>query len=271
MVTSLGKRDLGVRLSDGSTGNATSARRQRGAMSGTIRQSGMTLSVWTVAVGGLAASFSRISPDNVAFLRSPNARELIQRLGGAGPLSDALISAEFSILAAVVTVFGISVVRRAAGDEQTGRTSGDMAHGATRFVAVVAVSLLGTTWLLFVAGTMFAIGHSFGGGTVSVIHIAASLNHAPAVWTVVGLTILAWSFRPSWSGAGWGLLALFVSLGQLGELANAPRWLINFSPYARIALMPGEEFDLTSTVALTAGTCVLIATAAYNYARRNLE
>lgn len=231
------------------------------------------LGIWTVASGALAALYGVISPEVSVLLESATAREIIERLGGSGSVRDALTAAEFSIVAAVVTGFGILVVQHAAEDDQSGRTHARLGRGKTKmraFLAVVALALIGPTWLLLITGTMFTAGDLATGGSMTTRYIVASLNHAPAVWTVVGLAVVAWCFRPASQTVGWWLLALFVSIGQLGQLVGAPRWLIDLSPYARIAPIAAEKFDLTSTVALTAGVCVLLAIAAYNYARREL-
>jgi ABC-2 type transport system permease protein len=236
---------------------ATSSQR-RGQLSQVIHRDAMALGVWTVATGAMSTYFAMIAPDINALLGSSHARELIHRLGGAGPLSAALIGAELSIAAAVVTAFGITVFTHAST-----RPSGEWA-----FCPTVTVALAGSTWLLFVTGVMFTAGHVVAGGSATTTYIAAALNHAPAVWTLVAMTAAAWTFRPRWAAAGWGLLALFTALGQAGKLVGLPKWMTDFSPYARIALMPVEHFQVRSTIALTAGSLVLLAIAAYNHSRR---
>lgn len=216
--------------------------------------------VWTVVTGGLAAYFGAISPDLDTLLGSAHARELIHRLGGSGPMRDVLVGSEFSIVAAVVTAFGITVFAHAAGTAHPGR-----------FGSTVSRAFAGSTWLLLVTGGLFTVGRMATGGSATPTFVEAALNHAPAVWTVLAMTAIAWSWRPRWAAIGWGLLAVFVALGHVGRLLGLPDWVVGFSPFARIALMPAESFDATSTIALTASAGVLMAIAAFNHSHADIE
>jgi ABC-2 type transport system permease protein len=236
-----------------------------------LRLTGQTaLGGWT-AITATVATLCGLTVEQISNLlfSSPRGNEMVQRLGGTGTFPDTIPNALFSVAAVFVTAFGIGVIHRAARDEPTGLTDRAMTGTQLRvFWAVVGRAVLGTTWLLFVVGTMFTLGQVAGGGLLTPVLVVASLNHAPAVWTVVAMTAVAWSLRVAWGG--WGLLALFALLGPLGKLAELPPSMIDLSPYARIASMPVERFEWTSTVALTAGSCVLAAIAAYNFSRRDV-
>lgn len=240
----------------------------------TARRGSTSMVVWTVVAAAAAALFGWLSQESRSVSDSPVWSEIIHRLGGAGTIAAVVASASFSTWAVFATAFGISVVHRAGRDERAGATAARArAAGASRpqvFFAVVGAAVFGATWLLVVFGAMFTLGRGAAGEPPSPLLVGASLNHAPAVWTVVGMTAIAWSLRPVWSAAGWGLLVVFAALGPLGRLVELPSWMIGFSPFARIARMPVEEFNVASTIGLTAGSCVLVAIAAFNYARRDV-
>lgn len=218
---------------------------------------------WTLATGGMAAYFGAITPDLSALLGSPHARNMIERLGGKGPLSEVLISAGFSVIAVILTAFGISVISRAAAGRDRWQRTG--------FVGTIGFALAGSTWLLLLAGAMYTVGTVVTGSHPTARFIGVALNHAPAVWTVLAMTAVAWSLRPAWAKAGWGLLILFATIGTLGRLAGFPSWIIQFSPYSRVTLMPVEQFDWVATAALAAGSCILVAIAAYNSRRAGFD
>lgn len=231
---------------------------------------GASLAIWTVAAGGMAAYFGAISPDLGAPLGSSNAREMIERLGGDGPLPDVLAGAEFSVIAVAITAFGVSVFNHAAARGQARGTAADRPVQYLRrtgFASTIATALLGSTWLLLTVGVMYSAGIVVAGGRATSAYVDAALDHAPAVWTVVAMTAVAWSLRPAWARAGWGLLILFAAIGPLGKLMSLPAWLAGFSPFARIALVPGDHVDWITTAGLTASSCILLAIAAYNHTR----
>ena len=55
--------------------------------------------------------------------------------------------------------------------------------------------------------------------------VEAGLAQLPAAWLVVGLAALLYAVRSGWSVAAWGLLGLFLVLGQIGGLLELPGWV----------------------------------------------
>ena len=173
-------------------------------------------------------------------------------------LQDALVFALASVIAVVITCFGISAVTRAAGDEHDGRTETVLATATSRaglLVAVSSAAILGSTWLLLVSGTATAIGWGRGLGAVG-----AALAQAPAVWVVLGVALLLLSVRSRWAVAGWAVLAAFVTLGQVGAGLELPGWVLGLSPFHHVPKYPSEAFDWRpELLADRAGSCPRVA------------
>ncbi len=62
-------------------------------------------------------------------------------------------------------------------------------------------------------------------------------NECLAEHKATGATVLL-SFRSRWAIAAWGLVPVFVTLGQLGETLRLPEWLIGLSPYDHVPKYP---------------------------------
>ena len=131
-----------------------------------------------------------------------------------------------------------------------------MLPGASLLLAFGGLSVVGTTWLLLVSGVATAVGRGDG-----VDGIGASLVQAPAVWLVLGLGLVLLTLRSRWAIAGWALLALFVTLGQLGESLRLPDWVIGLSPYHHVPRYPAEEFTWQPELVMTAlaGATMVVA------------
>ena len=156
-----------------------------------------------------------------------------------------------SISAVVITCFGLTVLMRGSADEHDGRTEQVLATATSRSRALVAsfsVALGGTAWLLAMTGLAIGVGLGRDIGEL----VAAGLAQVPAVWLVIGLAAVLYAVRSSWSVLGWGVLALFLLLGELGGLLQLPTWVIGLSPYARTPQMPVEAFRGTPLAVLTA-------------------
>lgn len=87
---------------------------------------------------------------------------------------------------------------------------------------------------------------------------------------MTALAVAAYSLRSGWAAAGWGVLVVFLTLGQLGELLRLPRWLVQVSPYTHAPRMPVESFALAPTAGLTMVTVVLLALGWLAYRRRDI-
>ncbi|MFI5425840.1 ABC transporter permease [Aeromicrobium sp. UC242_57] len=267
------RRDLDAGVLAARAGPRSGSPRLRNVVSLTMRLNAPSLLVWTVATAVLAIVFGAIVPQFDDLLDSPSARAALERIGGAGALDDTVFAAVISVVTVVLTAFGVSVVNHSATDERSGRTELVLATGTSRqaaFWSTALVAIAGMTWLLLVTGAALTLGYTAAGGSPGGELVAACLAQAPAGWLVLALTVLAWACRTAWSVVGWVLLALFLSLGQLGELLDQPRWVTGISPYSHSASMPAQAFDPGAAILLTVLACLGLLVAARRHGRRDL-
>lgn len=233
------------------------------------------LLTWTVATASLSALFGAIVPGFSGLLDSETVRRVMEGLGGVGVAEQMLLAAELSVIAVVLTCFGIGVFAHAATDERDGRTGAVLAAGGTRervIWSLTGVAVGGTLWLLLVAGLSMGAGYAAATGDPAPVvdMTTAGLAHAPAVCLVVMLGALAWCAHPGAPWAGWILLAAFLTLGEFGDLLELPSWLTGLSPYAHVPAMPIESFDFTSTAALIGILALTVAACQVAFRRRDL-
>lgn len=263
------RRDLGSGIFADRPGPATGSPRLADAIALAFRVHGPTLATWTVATAAMSVVFGAIAPSIGNLLDSDNARKMIERIGGVGALEKTLLAAILSVTGVVLTCFAIAVVGHGGGDEHDGRTEQVLATATSRsraFVATMLVAFGGVVWLLLVSGLGTALGYGKSFGAL----IAAAVDQAPAIWLVTALAVLAWAWRSSWTAIGWGLLALFLTLGQVGEILNLPSWALGLSPYHHVPAMPVEGFSPGSTATLTGLSVLVLAVAWWRYRSRDI-
>ncbi len=267
-------RDQGSGMLAARPGPATGSPRLSDAVALSLRLHTPTLLTWTVAMGVFGVVLGSIAPNIGSMLDSPAAREMIERIGGRGAVEDTLIAAELSIAAVIVTCFAIAVVGHGGADEHDGRTEQVLATATSRsqaFVATLVVALVGATWLLLVTGVSVALGYGSAAGSLVLGRLVpAALAQAPAVWLVAALAVAAYSFRSSWAVLGWGLLVLFLTVGQLGELLQLPQRVIDLSPYVHVPRMPVEAFSAGPSTVLALLAAVLLAASWLRYRTRDI-
>ena len=270
------RRDLGNGLLAPRPGPALGSPRLGDVLALTARLHATTVLVWTVAIGVLGLAFGAIAPNIGDLLNSSSGRDMLARIGGAGAVQDALLAAELSIVAVLTSCFAVTVVTRGSAEEHDGRTEQVLATATSRhrvYLASTAVAVVGATWLLLVTGLSMAIGFGAVAGNLGdtiTRTLPAALTQAPAVWLVTALTVTAYAFRSGWALAGWILLALFLTLGQFGELLRLPSWLVEISPFAHVPRMPAEPFAVTPAATMTLLAAALLFVGAALYRARDI-
>jgi ABC-2 type transport system permease protein len=262
------RRDLGAGVVPERPGPAEGSPRLRDAAALVWRQQSTALVGWTVGIAVMGVLMGSIIPSIGSMLDSDEARQVIEAMGGVGALQDVLVAAIASVVAVVITCYGISAVTRAAGDERDGRTETVLATATSRqrlLLAVCASALVGATWLLLVSGTAMAVGRGAGVGPVG-----ASLAQAPAVWLVLALGLLLLSVRSRWAVAGWALVAACVTLGQVGESLDLPGWVVGLSPYHHVPKYPSESFAWGPELVLTLLALAVLGASWWRYRGRDI-
>ena len=271
------RRDLGAGMLAPRPGPETAPPHLADALSLAVRLNTAMLIGWSLAVGVLGTVLGSIAPNIGSMLDSSAARDMMVRIGGPGAMQDTLIAAELSIIAVVVTCFAVTVVAHGGRDEHEGRTEQVLATATSRtavFWATAAVALLGSTWLLALSGAAVGLGYGLAGGhpgTALASVVPAALVQAPAVWLVTALAVAAFALRSSWSAAGWGFIAGFLTLGQLGELLQLPQAIIKLSPYVHPPRMPAEPFTSGAMIVLCALAAVVLMLATEGYRFRDID
>lgn len=262
------RRDLGAGVVPDRPGPAEGAPRLRDAAALAWREQATALIGWTVGIAVIGVLMGSIIPSIGPMLTSDEARQVIEAMGGVGALQDVLVSAIASVIAVVITCYGIAAITRASGDERDGRTETVLATTTSRrglLLAVAASALVGATWLLLVSGVATAVGRGAG-----LSPVGASLVQAPAVWLVLALGLLLLSVRSRWAVAGWALVAACVTLGQVGESLDLPGWLVGLSPYHHVPTYPSESVAWGPELVLTLLALAVLVASWWRYRSRDI-
>ena len=208
--------------------------------------------------GGVVDAITQLFDD------SPQLADILARLGGSARIVDAFLGAILSVFAVLASAWAVGATLLVRTEENTDRAEPVLATAVTRTRwagAHVAVALLGPAGLLALAGAAagLAAGLVTGRGLSQVGRLtAAALVQLPAVWVLVGLTVLVIGVLPQWSTAAYGVLALFLLLGQVGEALQLDQALLDLSPFVHPPALPGAAMTWTPLLWLTAVAAALL-------------
>ena len=271
----LGVRDLGGGLVPPRPGPPVASAALAGSPFGLpVRLQRASLAAWTVGLGLAGVSYGSVGQDVHDLIGNNSAFEDIIAQGG-GSLTDAFFRTALLMLALIAGGFAISSTLRLRSEETGGRAEPLLATalGRTRWVTTyVAVALAGSLALMLAAG--LGIGLTYGVAIGDVVGqvgslVGAAVAFVPALWVLVGVTLVLFGFAPRATAAAWAALAACFVIGLFAELFNLPGWVVDLSPFQHVPAMPSQGFALAPVVALTAVALGLIAAGVLGFRRRD--
>jgi ABC-2 type transport system permease protein len=87
---------------------------------------------------------------------------------------------------------------------------------------------------------------------------------------ITGIVVALFGLAPRFVVAGWGVLAAFVLLGELGPLFELDQRLLDLSPFAHVPRIPGDGLVVMPLVTLTELAALLILGGLAGFRRRDI-
>ena len=219
-------------------------------------------------VGGMASNVDD-------FLKSPQAQDLITKLGGVEGLRDAFLAVELGFAGVFAAVFGVQATMRLRSEESALRAEPVLATAVGRTAwawSHLTIALAGTALLLLVVGVSAGLASALQVGDSSQFGrvVVAALVQVPAVWVVVGIVVAAFGLVPRFVVLGWVALVGFMLLGEFGPLFELSQAVMDVSPFTHVPRLPGGDFSAGPLLWLTAVAAGLIAVGLVGFRRRDV-
>ncbi|MGW2961283.1 ABC transporter permease [Streptomyces sp. NPDC001220] len=250
-----GRRDLGMSFFPARPGPATGGLGSAAALAWRLQRGGVL--GWSlgfllagVVFGGLAQGAADLVGDN------ENAREIFERMGGQSGVTNAFLASMVGILGLIATLYVVASVLRLNGEETAGRAEPLLACavGRLRWAAGhLTIAFGGSALIMLLAGLGFAVGYGKEVGPV----MGACLVQLPAVWVIGGLALLLYGVAPRLAPAAWGVAVAVLLIGWVGPALNAPRLVLDLSPFGHLPKLPGGGMEW-GPVLILLGLAVLL-------------
>ena len=168
---------------------------------------------------------------------------------------NAYIAASFSVVELIVTLFAVTLVVGARGEEASGRlellTAGPLSRigwllgraGLASGLALVLALL--SAMALWVGAEVTGQSMSFGS------LIEAAFNCIPLIVISVGAAVAILAITPRAVAFIYAPVAVFYLWDALGTAIKAPTWTLNISPFHALAEIPAQDFAILPALILT--------------------
>jgi ABC-2 type transport system permease protein len=269
------RRDLGAGLLPARPGPANAAPGLRGPLALAWRLQRGALLSWTAGFALLGLVFGNIASNVGGFLDSPQAREMITKLGGEKGLTDAYLAAILGFVGVAASAYGVQAGMRLRSEETGQRVEPLLATATTRtrwILSHTTIALLGTTLLMAVAGTTAGLAYGGRAGDLGQVGrvLGGALVQVPAAWVLTGIVVAVFGLAPRLVSAGWAALVGFVLLGEFGPLLKLNQWVMDVSPFAHVPRLPGGALRPTPLVALIMVAALLTLAGLVGFRRRDI-
>ncbi|MFV0284903.1 MAG: ABC transporter permease [Demequina sp.] len=191
---------------------------------------------WTIAfvLLGFVFGYFATSITDLISEDSPVAAALASGAVNPDDLVGEFLVTVLSLVAIFAAIPSVQVMLRVRSEEMEDRVEPIMATATARaryYAANVALALLLPIFSMAVAGLVIAFLASGADLGVSVGEVwFQSLVIVPAIWTVIGVSVLVVGARPKVAVAAWGGVAATFVITLLGPSFKFPDWALGISP-----------------------------------------
>ncbi|MCZ0987890.1 ABC transporter permease [Streptomyces diastatochromogenes] len=263
-----GRRDLGMSFLPTRPGPPTGRLATVGALAWRLQRGsvlGWSIGFFLAGVvyGGLTDGAADLVRDN------DNARQIFERMGGRNGLTDAFLASMVDMLGLIASLYIVASVLRLHGEETSGRAEPVLACAVSRLrwaASHLTIAFGGSALIMLLAGLGFAAGYGRQIGPV----LGACLLQVTAVWVIGGVTLLLYGLAPRLAPAAWGIAVAVLLLGWIGPALNAPRIVLDLSPFGHLPKLPGGAMEWGPVCALLALAVLLVTGGLAGLRRRDL-
>jgi ABC-2 type transport system permease protein len=225
----------------------------------------LSLAGWTAGFAVLGAIYGSAA-DSIGQLLAdnPQLERVFEQMGGTERLIDTFFSVAVGVIALVAAAYSIRTVLKLKIEEDSLRSELVLATATPRSRYAwshLTYAIVGPVLVMAVAG--LCAGAAYGAiagdlfGAIPRVTVAA-MAQLPAIWVLTGVAMALYGIFPRLSTLSWGVLAMSLIVGQLGQILQFPRWSLNLSPFSHIPLIPAEDFVATPFLILLAVATMMV-------------
>ena len=237
---------------------------------------------WFLGVFAIAASYGSIlgSEDFNNFVAT---NEFYGQIIGSSPdysTEELFVSMISFIMAFIAVVPVLLAALKLRGEEKDGRAEHILSRSVSR-----TKFLCGYITLAYISSVLMQFGTAIGVYSSSAAVLAnnpdinvtlgflmkANLVYLPAMWIMIGITVLLIGFFPKATGAIWGYYGFAFFLIFMGRLPDLmPEWLLVISPFTFVPELPVEEINFATLAIMSIIALALTIAGFIGYRRRDV-
>ena len=269
-------RDLEAGLLPARSGRKTASSWLKNPLGLALKLQRTSLIAWAAGLFILGASYGSVFGDVDAFLESVEMYREIFIIAEDIPFVEQFIATLMSVIALIATAPALIMILKVKSEEKASRIEHLLSRAVSRkqvmgsyLLISLAASLI--MLLLSAAGMWTAAAAVMADPVPLSLFLKSALVYLPAIWALIGLTVLIIGYKPgaalfSWIYLGYSFLVIY-----LGEMLQIPDWLSGLTPYGYVPKIPIEEINIPALIILTIISIILMAAGFRGYRQRDIQ
>ncbi|GGC08051.1 ABC transporter permease [Cellulomonas carbonis] len=269
-----GRRDFGQGSIAQRPGPARGAARSTWRLA--LRLNAPQAITWTVAFAMLGVVFGYFVASVDDLFSGEAGVQQILASGATTPdeLTAAFVRTILSLVGIIAAVPGVQVLLKVRAEELADRVEPVMAGAVRReryYASNVLLAVAGSTVYVLLAGTLVALLASRADVGVTFADVLLqAVAIAPAVWTVVAVSVAVVGARPAASLVAWVGVLLSFGLTLLGPTFGLDDWVLGISPFWHVPAVTAVGPDWSGLGWVSLVTAGLVAVGFAGFRRRDL-
>lgn len=268
-------RDMGAGFLPEMKGKAHASRFLQTPLGLAWRLQKMTIISWGIGIFLLSASFGSILGELETYFSDMDIlKAYLESVPGTTMAEQftTFLIAIMSLIANIPVVMSILKLKR---EENKNRTELLFSRAVSRtnfmgsyFVLAILISILMQT---LIALGLWSVGATVMEETINFITTFASAYvYLPAMWVLIGLTLLIIGWIPKFSGLIWLYVVYCLIVLYLGGVFNFPDWLNGVSVFNHVPQIPVDKVNYTLVSVMLLGGVVVSLIGFIGYNKRDI-
>lgn len=271
-----GIRDLGAGFLPARPGKSHASTFLKNPIGLTMRLQQTALISWAIAMLLLGISYGSVLGDLESFFHDIEMMQKLLTPVAGFSLTEQFIALLMTIMAMISTIPPLMIMLKLKGEEKRNRLELIFSHSISR-PTVMGSYLFVTILSSIIMLALTAIGLWTASTSVMAepLSLRDTLQYAlvylPAIWVMIGWSVLIIGLAPNFSGLVWGYLGYSFFVVYLGGLLDIPVWMQQLSPFGHIPGLPVDEMDWNAFLLLTFIAIFLMFAGFICYRKRDLH